>query len=287
MNQRIVDFLRTTAKEKGLTYEKISERVHLSSSTLCRIFKGQQDPTMDQLHSIVEVGLEAKMSELYAEVGEQEMIAAENDGFKGLDALRAEYEQRESRIRENCTARVEAAEKAREDSIRALTERTNRLEESHAQEIARLQAQHAQAIQTMQAMHDQTILAQATAAKEASVRHDDTYQRSVSYLKDQISLLQTQHERELNAIINQHDKERDIDAAGFEKERSALLASIDRLSVENKRLRRWNFWLAIALATETAAVLGVMMYDMLNRNVGWFRSLMIEHGSGIDSGLRG
>lgn len=69
-----------------------------------------------------------------------------------------------------------------------------------------------------------------------------------------------------------------------QKEKYATVT--DYLKKENKRLQRLTNRLIIALGVETAAVISLFAYDMLDHNAGWFRSLLPHFGSGFTDTLR-
>lgn len=63
-------------------------------------------------------------------------------------------------------------------------------------------------------------------------------------------------------------------------------AVTDYLKKENHRLRRLAARLAVALSVETVALIGFFTYDALNRNVGWFRSMLPHFGGAFTDSLR-
>lgn len=99
--------------------------------------------------------------------------------------------------------------------------------------------------------------------------------------KQQLDTMERQH-REHNSTVEK------LHAAHLDDLYKNHAEVVAKLELENKRLRKRNIFLTIALALETIAVIGITMYDMLNRNVGWFRGLFSPGGAGngFDS-LRG
>ena len=153
MKKIYTDYLIRLKEKKKTSFDAMQDPLGISASTLCRYFKGDAEPTLDTLERIVEY-LGGSMRELYAQVGESEMIASEKVDFKGADALLEEFSRREAAYKENCEQRL-----------------------AHAVELRR-QLQHSfdEAIATLERTH-----------ADALKKRDETYERSASYLKDLVT----------------------------------------------------------------------------------------------------
>ena len=79
-------------------------------------------------------------------------------------------------------------------------------------------------------------------------------------------MLVEQYEHRISAMQAEEDRR-------LADQKEKYVTVTDYLKKENKRLQKLCTRLAIALGIETAAVIGLLTYDTLNHNVGWFRSM--------------
>ena len=79
----------------------------------------------------------------------------------------------------------------------------------------------------------------------------------------------------MEQIQEQHKNQIEQMERHFEKSLSELKSShaqeIERLDKENTRLRKTGKTLSIAVGIETALILLLLILDVFNRSVGWFR----------------
>lgn len=192
-----------------ISFAALEQNTGISASTLCRWFKGEGNPSVDDLERIFEA-LGSDMREVFAAVGEQEFRAAEKVDYKGADALIADYEERIKIIRENCNDRVAHQIELRE-----------KLQESFHASLHALETSHAAALQ----------------------KRDDTYDRSVGYLKEELRSM--------------HEKNRELMDRAAAAEKRADVAQAQRDDIDKRR--HHVFWGMLALCLLMLFV-GVCIY---------------------------
>lgn len=175
MREIYTNHLIRLKEKKKISFTFLQEKTGISDSTLCRWFKGEGNPTVDDLEALFEA-MGSDMRDVFADIGEQEMKASEKIEYKGADALLADFERREKIYKENCDFRV-----------RHEIELRDKLQESFHSSLASLEKAHSDALK----------------------KRDDTYDRSVSYLKQQIKDL-TEENRALTRRAVNAEKQRDL-----------------------------------------------------------------------------
>lgn len=91
----------------------------------------------------------------------------------------------------------------------------------------------------------------------------------------QLDRFRATHQRYVEQIQEQHKNQIEQMERHFEKSLSELKSShaqeIERLDKENTRLRKTGKTLSIAVGIETVLILLLLILDVFNRSVGWFR----------------
>lgn len=131
MRKIYLEYLTQTKDAKRLAYDDLAVTTNISKSKLQRVFTGQVEPTVSDLEIIVEKGLKASMSELYALVGEQEMKASEKLDFKGARALMEDFNAEKAQIRQEYEMRIEQSIQARIETQEAFSAGLKQLEERY------------------------------------------------------------------------------------------------------------------------------------------------------------
>lgn len=197
-------------KERAkISFVALEGKTGISDSTLQRWFKGDGSPSVDDLERIFEA-LGGNIRDVYDQVGEQEMRASEKIDYKGADALLAEFAERIKIIQGNCDTRVAHQIELRE-----------KLQESFGEAIKSLESSHAAALK----------------------KRDETYDRSVGYLKEE--LRQTR------------EKNRELMDRAVAAEKRADIAQAQRDDIDK---RRHNvFWGMLGLCF-LMLIVGVFIY---------------------------
>lgn len=93
-------------REKNHTSLALLEsKLGISQSTLSRWLQGKGSPSVDDLERLIEA-LGGNIRDIFADVGEQELRAAEKIDYKGIDTLLADFERREKITKEHYDARI-------------------------------------------------------------------------------------------------------------------------------------------------------------------------------------
>ena len=99
MKQQLIDRLYKLKTRANLTSEDIAERMYVSESTVSRWFSGRITPSIDQLEQLVGV-LGGDMTDIFTAVGKQEMLAAQDKGYEGVESITMRYEAQLEAMRE-------------------------------------------------------------------------------------------------------------------------------------------------------------------------------------------
>lgn len=145
---------------KKISFSTLQEITGISDSTLCRWFKGEGNPSVDELEQLFEA-MGSDMSEVFAEIGKQELIASEKVEYKGADALLADFSRREAIYKENCDQRVAHQIELRE-----------KMQNSFDAMISTLSHEHDVALK----------------------KRDETYDRTTEYLKKLVESLERKND---------------------------------------------------------------------------------------------
>lgn len=93
MKTPLIEKLTEYRIESGLSYDKLGERTGISSSTICRWYKGQGVPSLDEIEMLCDA-MGHDISDIFVTIGKQELTATQNIGYQGADAMVAHYEAR-------------------------------------------------------------------------------------------------------------------------------------------------------------------------------------------------
>lgn len=133
MKTQILEKLNDLKIKSGKSFEDVHDALGFAASTVHRWHKGESNPDMDQLTTLVEF-YGGSMDKLYAEVGKQEMTATANIGYQGADAMVEHYEARLTAAKEKYdllqahhSQRVEEINESHRKSIEYLKEEVKRL----------------------------------------------------------------------------------------------------------------------------------------------------------------
>lgn len=156
MREIYTNHLMKLKDRTNISFLLLEEKTGISDSTLSRWFAGKGNPTVDDLELVFEA-MGSNMEQVFRDIGEQELKASEKIDFRGTDALLEEFSRRESIYKENCDRNVAHQIELRE----------------------KLQESFDTMITTMSKEHDAALR-----------KRDETYDRSVNYLKAQIDTLE-------------------------------------------------------------------------------------------------
>lgn len=179
MKKIYLDFLVEKKNEKRLSYEDMESKVNMSKSKLQRIFTGQADPSITDLEDIVEKALGARMRDLYARVGEQELAASAELDFKGAQALLEDFNVEKNQIRMEYQTRIDQLMVASDERQKAFTFALKQAEEQYHKNLEYLTDQVHRQEDTIvewaaRASRAEEIAAEAQrAAKEADAERRD------------------------------------------------------------------------------------------------------------------
>lgn len=102
MKTPVLERIYTMKESSKLTNEEIAERMYVSVSTVNRWMAGTIIPGVEQLEKLAEV-LGGDISELFAAVGKQELIATQEIKYEGATAMIARYEAQIEAMKERET----------------------------------------------------------------------------------------------------------------------------------------------------------------------------------------
>ena len=91
MKAHILAKLNELRAKADKSYEDVHEELGFATSTVRRWHLGRNNPDLDQLTALVEY-YGGNMFELFADVGKQEMAAAQESGYLGVAAMTESYE---------------------------------------------------------------------------------------------------------------------------------------------------------------------------------------------------
>lgn len=135
MKTQILEKLNDLKIKSGKSFEDVHDALGFAASTVHRWHKGESNPDMDQLTSLVEF-YGGDMKDLYADVGKQEMTATQDKGYQGADAMVEHYEARLAakdaicaQLQEHHKQRIEEINDHHEKSVEYLKDEIKRLRE--------------------------------------------------------------------------------------------------------------------------------------------------------------
>lgn len=190
MKKIYLDFLVSKKEQKKLSYEDLSVRVNMSVSKLQRIFTGQTDPSVGDFETICETGLQADVSEVYAQIGAQEFRDSAALDYKGAKELLQDFAAEKKQIRSEYELRINQSIQARTDTQQAFETALRQMEERYNQNVEylrnRVTSAEAQAVELSARAARAEEIAQAaqklaeaseTRAKLAEERRDELEKR--------------------------------------------------------------------------------------------------------------
>lgn len=171
MKPALLTFLTRKKDEKKLSYEDMAEKANMSKSKLQRIFTNQADPTISDLEDIVEKALGASMRELYAIIGEQELVDSEELGYKGAKELMADFAAEKKQIRAEYQTRIDQLVTTSDERQKAFTIALEQIGEQYKANAAYLKGviiDNEQYIRDLIAQTERANVIAADAQKQAS-----------------------------------------------------------------------------------------------------------------------
>lgn len=123
MKTPLIEKLTEYRIESGLSYDKLGERTGISSSTICRWYKGQGVPSLDEIEMLCEA-MGHDISDIFVTIGKQEMVATQSIGYQGAEVMVEHYEAR----------------------LAAKDEKYNILQAHHEQRILEINENHAKSV---------------------------------------------------------------------------------------------------------------------------------------------
>ena len=218
-------------EETGLSLEKIRQNIvdhnpdaSISVSKLHRILS---DPmcklSLEDLLMIIRDGFRRDPNVLLAKIGGQEYAASEPVGYQGATALIADFERREAAIRKAYTEQLEKEAVIRENIRAAFTAAKEGFDKS----VDVLQQQHEAALK----------------------KRDETYERAVGHLKQQL-------------LIDADEYHRAVEAKD-----SNLKDLAEHVGAAMKSLRWWRF-ISIITSSSLAAAVVYLVWELTNLDKG-------------------
>lgn len=92
MKDLYLDRINTARDEKRMSLKALAEKTGYTDSTLCRYLNGKSTPTVEALRTICNA-LDLNYDEIAAEIGTQELKAAQNIDHAGTQKLIEKYDQ--------------------------------------------------------------------------------------------------------------------------------------------------------------------------------------------------
>lgn len=124
MKTPLIEKLAEYRTESGLSYDKLGDKTGISSSTICRWFKGQGVPSLDEIEMLCDA-MGHDIADIFITVGKQEMVATQGIGYQGAEVMVEHYEAR----------------------LSAKDEKYNLLQSHHEQRINEINDNHSRAIE--------------------------------------------------------------------------------------------------------------------------------------------
>lgn len=123
MKTPLIEKLTEYRNECGLSYDKLEQKTGISSSTICRWFKGQGVPSLDEIEMLC-YAMGHDISDIFVTIGKQEMVATQSIGYQGAEVMVEHYEAR----------------------LTAKDEKYNVLQSHHEQRILEINENHARVV---------------------------------------------------------------------------------------------------------------------------------------------
>lgn len=119
MKTPLIEKLTEYRIESGLSYDKLGDKTGISASTICRWYKGQGVPSLDEIELLCDA-MGHDIADIFVTVGKQEMVATQAIGYQGAEVMVEHYEAR----------------------LKAKDEKYDLLKEHHSQRIEELNNSH-------------------------------------------------------------------------------------------------------------------------------------------------
>ena len=218
-------------EETGFSLEKIRqnivERNPDASISVSKLHRIMSDPlcklSMEDLLMIIRDGFRKDPNVLLAKIGGQEYAASEPVGYQGATALIADFERRETAIRKDYTQQLEKEAAIRENIRVAFTA----AKEGFDKAVDVLQQNHALALK----------------------KRDETYERAVGHLKQQLQIDAEEYHKALAS--------KDEQLQGVAEHAGAAM----------KSLRWWQF-VSIISSLSLASALVYLVWELTNLDKG-------------------
>lgn len=231
MLKLVHEHLNNLWEETGLSLEKIRQNIidrnpdaSISVSKLHRIFS---DPlcklSLEDLLMLIRDGFRKDPTPLLAKIGGQEYAASEPVGYQGATALIADFERREAAIRKDYTDQLQKEAVIRENIRMAFTAAKEGFDK---------------AVEVLQQNHE-----------AALKKRDETYERAVGHLKQQ---LQIDAEEYHNALAS-----KDEQLQGVSEHAGAAM----------KSLKWWRF-VSVVSSLALAGALMYLVWELTNLDKG-------------------
>lgn len=124
MKTPLIEKLTEFRIESGLSYDKLGDKTGISSSTICRWYKGQGVPSLDEIEMLCDA-MGHDITDIFVTIGKQEMVATQNLGYQGAEVMVQHYEAR----------------------LAAKDEKYNLLQAYHDQRIQEINGNHGRAVE--------------------------------------------------------------------------------------------------------------------------------------------
>lgn len=217
--------------ETGFSLEKIRQNIvernpdaSISVSKLHRILS---DPlcklSLEDLLMLIRDGFRKDPNVLLAKIGGQEYAASEPVGYQGATALIADFERREAAIRKAYTEQLEKEAGIRKNIHAAFNEAKSAFDHS---------------VEVIQQNHE-----------EALKKRDDTYERSVGHLKQQLLIDADEYHKAVTAKNEQ------------------LQEMAEHAGAAMKSLKWWRF-AAIITSSALAGAFAYVIWELTNLDKG-------------------
>lgn len=123
MKTPLIEKLTEYRNECGLSYDKLEQKTGISSSTICRWYKGQGVPSLDEIEMLCDA-MGHDIADIFVTIGKQEMVATQSIGYQGAEVMVEHYEAR----------------------LTAKDEKYNVLQAHHEQRILEINENHARVV---------------------------------------------------------------------------------------------------------------------------------------------
>lgn len=135
MKTPLIEKLTEYRIESGLSYDKLEQKTGISSSTICRWYKGQGVPSLDEIEMLCDA-MGHDISDIFVTIGKQEMVATQNIGYQGAEVMVQHYEARLTakdelykQLQDHHSQRIEEINENHKKSVDYLKDEIKRLRE--------------------------------------------------------------------------------------------------------------------------------------------------------------